>query len=401
MSDFKITCSIAKAYERQDGAILRKYIGGLASGTQTDLDGERMADTAIEAFRKAIQTGMTLPDGQWSLIPLRSGHRHEWDDVLGWITNAEVDKEYNLWIEAELDQENPVAMGLYKKLTRTPELGKPLKLGLSVGGSVLKAGWETDELGAGMTKVYYDVDLREVSVVSQPAYPTSYLYALSKSVNWDALHPVAVQDEAVSTAEPQADPAVHEETILMDDVTSEVIEHTPEAVLEKDQHEEVRAEADAEETTTAESHETADAEADAERGVSKLIAAIEDRVGALSEAVERIALQLTEMQSAFAASTAKSAASEAEEAVSEDKVAKAAQDEAAQVDVIKNAVIAALEPIVARLDRLEDEPVDKSYAVLKSKYDDLPFEERASREIKEVDGRAAVRRALELAFDAK
>lgn len=520
MSEFKITCSIAKAYERHDGAVIRKFIGGLASGTQVDLEGERMAETAIQAFQRAIQSGTTLSDGQWSLIPLRSGHRHEWDDVLGWITGANVDAEHNLWIEAELDQENPVAMGLYKKLTRTPELGKPLKLGLSVGGTVLRAGYEPDERGTGLTKVYYDVDLREVSVVSQPAYPTSYLVALAKSVNWEnpptqvemekaqdsykptagmktaarraldwkeegraggtrvgltranqiangdslsadtvkrmysffSRHEVDKEAEGFSEGEegyPSAgrvawdlwggdagyswsrnitdklkgddneyddeDDDDVERTYKEDTQMEEVIktenlttEEQPAEITEVTKAEEAVETAPAVEETE-KSDDVMEA-TPAEETVSKAeLTNLGDRVDALSESVAKMAEQLTVIQDALTKSASEPEVAEVAVAVKE-QVGKSVTNDSAcscggqcdgsclQTNLIKSAVLAALEPVIARLDRLENEPVDKSYAVMKNKYDDLPFEQRAAREINDSGGREAIRKALELAF---
>jgi hypothetical protein len=413
VSEFKITCSIAKAYERQDGAVIRKFIGGLASGTQVDLEGERMADSAIQAFQRAIQTGTTLSDGQWSLIPLRSGHRHEWDDVLGWITGADVDAENNLWIEAELDQENPVSMGLFKKLTRTPELGKPLKLGLSVGGTVLRAGYEPDSMGTGVTKVYYDVDLREVSVVSQPAYPTSYLFALSKSVDWENLPTSVGMDKAQDSTTP-TDSNVSKE---QESMKEEEVVKTEENILTEEQPAEIAevAKAEAEETAPAvedteksEEVEAVAPEAEAEEDVTKAeLANLGDRVNALGASVEKLAEQLTVIQEAL---TKSAEAEVVEEVAVEAQVDKSVSRDGgcscegqcdgtcAQANVIKSAVLAALEPVIARLDRLENEPIDKSYAVMKNKYDDLPFEQKAAREIDETDGREAIRKALELAF---
>lgn len=506
MNQFKITCSIAKAYEKRDGGVTRQYIGGLASGTQIDLEGERMAESAISAFQKAIKEGMTLPDGQWSLIPLRSGHRHEWDDVLGYIVGAEVDKEHNLWIEAELDQENPVAMSLYKKLTRDPEAGKPVKLGLSVGGTVLKAGYEWNDETSDFTKTYYNVELREVSVVSQPAYPTSYLTALQKSVNWDALKPRATKavssdhdlggytpasrfdpTEAMKMAVtraltwfeqskgagagdlsfaqkiasgerlspedvtrmheyfsahemdkhvvgffadqagfpapervawdlyggdpgyrwaierkgqmPDGEPQDADHTVLermtdkensnMEDVIDETtiekaqIETGMEVVEEVVKTETSESEPVAEEEVS-KSDET-EGESDPVVDVNATVNSLLERVGALNETVSLLSEQL---------SAVTKRAHDAEEV---QKVEKA-KSEATQVDLIKSALVAALEPVLERLDRIENEPMDKSYAVLKSKYDDEPFETRIAREIEAVDGRDAVKRALELAF---
>jgi len=513
VSEFKITCSIAKAYERQDGAVIRKFIGGLASGTQVDLEGERMASTAIEAFQRAIQSGTTLSDGQWSLIPLRSGHRHEWDDVLGWITGADIDAESNLWIEAELDQENPVAMGLFKKLTRTPELGKPLKLGLSVGGTVLRAGYESDDISGGVTKVYYDVDLREVSVVSQPAYPTSYLFALNKSVDWDNLPIEAEMTKAQESYKPTAgmktaarraldwkeegraggtrigltranqiangdslsadtvkrmysffsrhevdkeaegfsegeegfpspgrvawdlwggdagfswsrdlaedlaegeDPEDDDE----DDVERSQKENTQmeeevktQDIITEEQPAEITevAKAEAEETApaveeTEKSEELVDAEVVENDSVTKAdLTNLGDRVNALSESVEKLAEQLTVVQDALTKSTEAEVVAEVAEEVGKSVSSNCScggqcDGSCLQTNIIKSAVLAALEPVIARLDRLENEPVDKSYAVMKNKYDDLPFAEKAAREIDETGGREAIRKALELAF---
>lgn len=518
MSDFKITCSIAKAYEKNVDGILKRFIGGLASGTQVDLEGERMADSAIQAFKKAIDEGMTLPDGQWSLIPLRSGHRHEWDDVLGWITGAEVDKENNLWIEAELDHENPVSVSLFKKLTRTPEHGKPVKLGFSVGGTVNRAGYEWDEDINDFTKTYYDVSLREVSVVSQPAYPTSYLYALNKSVNWDALRPkkddakvkaqLRKSDEGVigpspanrfqpseamqasveralkwcergrtcddasmetamriqsnqpfsedeidslhsffSTheidkhivgffAEQAGFPCIervawdlhggdagyrwaHERLGMRPDGEPTDEDHTvlSEGGVPTDSQETTKMENTNEQDTTltmtqnplaeeavtemVEKTEVQEADLVVEQEVEKSIeeesvqteptdavdplTLLAGRVDALSATVESLVTKL--------ASTEKSV-----EPAQDESVEKAVTTSSSQEEVIKNALMAALEPIVQRLDRIENEPVDKSYAVLRSKYDNETYEDRVEREIGEVEGRDAVRRALELAF---
>lgn len=612
MSDFKITCSIAKAYEKSDGSVLRRYISGLASGTKVDLDGERMAESAIKAFQKAIQSGMTLNDGQWSLIPLRSGHRTEWDDILGWLTKADVDTDHNLWIEAELDLENPVAAALYKKLTRSPEVGKPVKLGLSVGGTVLKAGYEWDDEHSDFMKTYYDVELREVSVVSQPAYPTSYLQALNKSVNWDTLKPTPVfkaedsftptsamksaarralnwkeegkaggtrigltranqivngtalslstvkrmysffsrhevdkkatgfsqgeegypspgrvawdlwggdagftwsrtiverakksedgedidlmkdfdseslpaymfepteamkssverallwaEHQPVSENRDIAAKIASDDRLSMDDVkqmhayfeTHELDKHQvgffseqagypivervlwdlyggdpgfrwaterlgmkPDAeagdadhtVLALSQNKEnttmenteeitktqTEVETDVvEEVTKTETLESQldDVAVDIDLGVQVDTSAIEqtvkslmDEVSVLSKTVSQLAEQLMTEKSVTEA---------------QDDAVEKAKNETNQIDLVKTAIVSALEPIMQRLDRIENEPVDRSYAVLKNKYeDDEPFEVRIQREIDAVDGRDAVKRALQIAFNGQ
>lgn len=185
-NEFKLTMPISKSYEKKgDDGATHLYVAGIASGTGLDLDGERMAKSAIDAFKKAIDEGIVTPQGKWGHVPLRSGHRKEWDDVLGWITKAEVDDQHNLWIEAELDDTSSVAKDLFAKLNRGDRPGKPVQLGFSVGGSIKKASREWDANVGRSIRIIEDVILKEISVVGQPAYPTAYVEALTKSVNWD------------------------------------------------------------------------------------------------------------------------------------------------------------------------------------------------------------------------
>lgn len=126
-----------------------------------------------------------------------------------------------------------------------------------------------------------------------------------------------------------------------------------------------------------------------EDDINTVVKTLKDEVSVLSKTVSMLAEQLIAKQET------------ATVAVEEEKVDKSSV-ETTQIDLMKNALISALEPIVQRLDRIENEPVDRSYAVLKNKYeDDEPFEVRISREIDAVDGRDAVKRALQIAFNGQ
>jgi hypothetical protein len=71
-NEWRMTLPIVKSYEKEVNGESRMVVAGIASGTQLDYDDERMATSAIAAFEKAIQEGITLPvTGAWSLIPLR------------------------------------------------------------------------------------------------------------------------------------------------------------------------------------------------------------------------------------------------------------------------------------------------------------------------------------------
>jgi HK97 family phage prohead protease len=240
-NEWRMTLPIVKSYEKEVNGESRMVVAGIASGTQLDYDDERMATSAIAAFEKAIQEGITLPvTGAWSLIPLRSGHRKEWDDVLGWVVKSYVDEDHNLWIEAELDNTSK-ARDLYEKLTGISRPGRPTQLGFSIGGTIKKASRVWDNEHNKSIRVIEDIGLKEISVVGQPAYPPSYVEALTKSINWDEV-PVegepskeSVMEEAtkdvvitntenpveVSTTDPVQSGAVQTDPQVSDEVTTE------------------------------------------------------------------------------------------------------------------------------------------------------------------------------------
>ncbi len=184
-NEFKMAMPIEKAFEKEVDGETRRYVAGLASGTTVDLDEERMAASAILAFQKAIMEGVTLPPNDvWSLIPLRSGHRKEWDDILGWVVKAEVDDQHQLWIEAELANTS-AARDLYTVLTEPQRHGRPVQLGFSVGGKIKKASREWNQERKKSIRVLEEIALGEISVTGRPAYAPSYVEALTKSVDWD------------------------------------------------------------------------------------------------------------------------------------------------------------------------------------------------------------------------
>ena len=197
--EFRMAMPIEKAFEKEVDGNTRLYIAGLASGTTVDLDEERMAESAIHAFQKAIEDGITLePSGVWSLIPLRSGHRKEWDDILGWVVKAEVDDKKQLWIEAELANTS-AARDLYTVLTEPQRHGRPVQLGFSVGGKIKKASREWNQERNKSIRVLEEIALGEISVTGRPAFAPSYVEALTKSVNWDKV-PLTQQEVANNPA---------------------------------------------------------------------------------------------------------------------------------------------------------------------------------------------------------
>jgi hypothetical protein len=239
-NEFRLAMPITKSYEKEREGVVHQFVAGLATGVDLDLDGERMAQSAIQAFKKAIDEGIALPNGKWSYVPLRTGHGKEWHESIGWITKAEIDEHHNLWIEAELDSSSSIARDLFQKLSGDEKPGKPLQLGLSVGGSIRKASREWDQNLGRAIRVIEDVVLKEISVVGSPAYPTAYVEALSKSVNWDEVPPhqnevtdlmkeqIMLKDKA-EEATTEAEVVDANTTTTVTEVTTEVTKATEEA----------------------------------------------------------------------------------------------------------------------------------------------------------------------------
>lgn len=187
-SPFKLAMPIRKSYTEVDSYGESHYfIYGLASGVNVDKVNDRMAESAITAFKDAIDRGKLIEIGPdqfaKSQLPLRSEHQNYWDSDLGWLVEAEVDMDKNLWIKAELDQDNPRAMGLFKRLSKGDSPGRPRQLGLSVGGFINKVRNEYDTLLKRQIRVIEEVELEEISVTSQPANPATMVAVMRKSLN--------------------------------------------------------------------------------------------------------------------------------------------------------------------------------------------------------------------------
>ena len=230
-NQFKITCDVKKFWtvEKADGT-QAYWIGGRASGTNLDLDEEQMAKSAILAFEDAIKNGIVDPYTQeFSFVPLRQEHRGGMFDVLGYVKNASVDENFDLWIEAELDPDSSFAMDLWKKLNRKPEYGKPLHIGFSVAGKIASAGKEWVESLKRFVTTFYKINLTEISVTSSPANPTAYVTALAKSLDLDAL----AREGTAAAAERPSTEVTKETTPMLenDELTEQVEEKTTDATV--------------------------------------------------------------------------------------------------------------------------------------------------------------------------
>ena len=275
---FKLTMPLAKSYEVTDAdGVTHRYVRGLASGTNVDLQTDRVEPSVIDGFKKCIEEGIILPNGKLSAIPLLSGHRKEWDDVLGFITKAEVDEEYNLWIEAELDETSNGADELYRKLQ------KGVELGFSVGGKILQVSHEWSPELQKKVRVIEDAIVNEISVTSKPANPKTFVEVMMKSVDWEDVPPPVeeiLRNQTKESVMTKVDESTQDAATTTDVVQVQAEEVQVEAVQ---QVEAVPAQVVEDGSREESQSETPDVEE-----LSKTVAELQESVRTLTEAISQL-----------------------------------------------------------------------------------------------------------------
>ncbi len=162
---FKLQINFTKAYQDDDG---NAYLEGIASGPEVDLTGERMSKTALQSMVDSLRR---------RLIEFRDAHKDEWNDDLGEVVELSLTEDNHLFYKAKLDLNLSGAKDLWYRVTT-----KAKKYGVSIGGAVIKAGYEyVAELGRDIF-TYFDVDLYEISITRQAAYQYSFANAVLKSL---------------------------------------------------------------------------------------------------------------------------------------------------------------------------------------------------------------------------
>ena len=146
-----------------------KFVEGIASSTDKDLHGDKMAPSAIQSMADSLKL---------HVISLNDEHNTSWQSELGEITKLDVTKENKLRIEARLNEMSK-SNDLWYALT---DLNK--KLGLSIGGYVKEYEMEKDESSDEATwiRVYKDIELDHIAVTSRPANPKTWVSVISKSI---------------------------------------------------------------------------------------------------------------------------------------------------------------------------------------------------------------------------
>ena len=135
-------------------------IEGIASTTNVDHDDERMSRKALSSMANVINK-----EG----VPLRIEHQDGKDAIIGNVFEGVVDERNQLKIKARLDPRHPISSMLFDALK------KGVKLGLSVGGRVMRAVREKVESVGKEISTFYDVRLEEVSITPRPANYDAWL----------------------------------------------------------------------------------------------------------------------------------------------------------------------------------------------------------------------------------
>lgn len=190
--DFRIIAPITKCYVRRADDGTEKYVvEGLASTTDLDLTGERMAETAITSMAKSIESHP---------IYLNSEHRPDWDSDFGQVVKLTETPDHQLFMEAELDPDH------YRTKTLVKGLDKGKQLGLSIEGEVVEYGFDWMDDVKRAVKTYKNVLLKKISVTGTPAVPETWLNAIAKSVDWSDA-PMTKSIEQTKTTETHEEPA--------------------------------------------------------------------------------------------------------------------------------------------------------------------------------------------------
>lgn len=274
VSRFNFSIPVLKAraifVKDEDGnEVEERFIEGVASSTDLDLHGDKMAPSAIESMADSIKQ---------HAIMLNAEHDKSWQSELGEVSKFEISDDYKLVMEAKLDKTSK-ASDLWYALTE-----KKSKLGLSIGGFVKDFKIEIDESTGDYQRTFTNIELDHVAVVSSPANPKTWVSAISKSLeslslgkdtitnkqeetNMDKKTPLeteVVKEEEVvetpSTVEPVVTPENGNESAVEEEESTELETETLETETEGEAETETEgavAEGTNEEETTDEAEEVA------------------------------------------------------------------------------------------------------------------------------------------------
>lgn len=163
--DFKITIPLEKAESSDDRWIIR----GVAAGIDVDKEGHVIPPEGIQKLAEQIAS---------SRIPFRNQHNKEsiMED-LGWVVKAEIDPDWKLWVDVELDKDNPGAQYIWNKLGQNKQFGMSV-LGKSIGY------YQGLHKESGQRVVFHPFPLlEEISATTRPIYTPSLGTVIKKAMD--------------------------------------------------------------------------------------------------------------------------------------------------------------------------------------------------------------------------
>lgn len=236
MKNFKYLVKIEKNYREGEDF----YVEGIASGLELDAYGTKMSIEALNDFVNALP------------LPLTNNHNNgDVAEEMGQVVEAWIEND-NLYIKAKLDMDNPNSQFLVKQFER----GK--KYAFSIEAYV-KDGHEEMEDGEPLY-VYDKVEPIAISVTTQPAYTSSFLEVMSRSLDKEILDKIkknksmskkikkseevntetAPVEQEVVTTEPQVETVesnVETETVGESKLSTEVVDNPSEEVSQPEMEE--------------------------------------------------------------------------------------------------------------------------------------------------------------------
>jgi len=165
--EFRFLVPLAKATSEGNNL----FVEGIASDTGLDLQEQRIGLSGQQSMAWWARTGKVALGGEADHFSIA------FDDDLGKLVDGSVSDQGEFYIKAQLDIDNPRAVGLHTSL------GKGKQLGLSVFGKVTE--FHED---AGIP-VIDGVQLTRVMVTPSPANPRTWLADVAKSLHSDQVPP--------------------------------------------------------------------------------------------------------------------------------------------------------------------------------------------------------------------
>lgn len=172
--NFKFTLPILKTetqtVEKDGKTVVERFVQGVASTTDLDLQRDIVSKEAIKSMEKSLQR---------HLVKMNDEHKEGWSSEISDSVSLQTDEQYNLIVKARLNGMSR-ANDLWYALTEANK-----RLGLSIGGRVLDYDYDVVEKdGEEITvRILKNIDLDHIAVTSRPANPKTWLDAINKSLS--------------------------------------------------------------------------------------------------------------------------------------------------------------------------------------------------------------------------